>query len=161
MHSVFKRTSNPHSWTAHLHSSHMWRKDRYGGNGNTFLKIIFILQRHVNSYNKSIFKPDFHCSVMYQCIFLKSLIRGDHLPRTFTSFPVVLPLYSSGADPHRFTSMHVHRSIVWVHRFISKCIGQIPKSKLAINCVCLGSRSDPTLVRLEFLRNSMSVKSRK
>ena len=34
----------------------------------------------------------------------------------------------TGADPHQLASMHVHRSILKVHRFISKCIGQFPHS---------------------------------
>ena len=44
------------------------------------------------------------------------------------------PFYEpySGADSQRFASMHVHRSITEVHRFISKCIGQLFKSKLII-----------------------------
>ena len=38
----------------------------------------------------------------------------------------------TGADPHQFASMHVHRSILEVHRFISKCIGLFLKSTLTI-----------------------------
>ena len=42
----------------------------------------------------------------------------------------------SGAGSHRFASMHVHRSITEMHRFISKCIGQLFKSKLVILLYC-------------------------
>ena len=94
---VFSNGPRIHIHGQRIFTAHTYRGKIYmeGMVIHHVLKIIFILKRHVNSYNKSIFKPDFHCTVMYQCIFLKSLIRGDHLPRTFTSFPVVLPLYSS------------------------------------------------------------------
>ena len=47
--------------------------------------------------------------------------------------PNLFTITISDADPHQFASMHVHRSILEVHRFISKCIGQFLKSTFTIS----------------------------
>ena len=68
------------------------------------------------------------------CLWFMQLLHYDefwYLPWT-CEHEKVENLVLSAVDPHRFASMHVHRSITEVHRFISKCIGQLFKSKPTI-----------------------------
>ena len=66
-------------------------------------------------------------------------------------------LHWAGADPHQFASMHVHRSILEVHRFISKCIGQFLKSTLTIFWFFGEAVVAILLWEVRFLRNDVCL----